>query len=228
MVFIFPEFQQLIDVHLLNRKIELIKVLIEFTKGEPLSRELITQLKPKIAAKSQIDQIIAGGQSILFAWEYQQQNAKIPKIIIKPYHRNNIGQLVAHAISSNLFNQKFKNTKFVGGEKFNFEAFVRPTYVIGFEIIHYGNKSFPTLIQEGAQGVPLEELRSPTIIGAVGKIVTTCSREGFTMDVFLKNWFYEKEKELLYYVDLLFASNLSDYREQIEELTRLIIEKSSF
>ncbi len=223
MVKVLPEFQDRVSIPELQKIIRLAMLFVKYSKNHPLDKKSVTKINERIIKpRAPKSLLFHGGQSILFAWKVELQQSKhFPMVVIKPYHRNSLVQIVTHIVSTRAF------LEIVGDQEFNINLEksyrVKPMEIIAIQMIEINDHIYPMIIQEVALGIPFSEL-DVRPLPSLTEIMQFCAKRGFVMDPYLSNWYVDKTRNFLEYVDLLFYNKLNTYRESIDELIQFFKE----
>ncbi len=216
MVKILPEFQDCINPLELQKLIKLAILFIKYSKSNPLDKKSVKKINERIIKpRSPNSLLFHGGQSILFAWKVQLHSKDFPLIVIKPYHRNNLTQIVTHIISTRLFK------RVIGNQEFDINLgkgyHVKPMEILAIQMLEMNEHVYPMVFQQAARGLTFSELEMRPL-PSLTEIIQFCAKHGFVMDPYLSNWYVDHEEAALEYVDLLFYNKLGEHRSEIDQL----------
>lgn len=224
MVKILPEFQSLVNSKELQQLIKLAILFIQYSRSTPLDKKTVKKINEQILKPRAPNSILYhGGQSILFAWKVEMHGKNFPLVVIKPYHRNNLTQIVTHIVSTRLFRDVIGIHQF--DIKLERKYYVKPMEILAVQMLEMNDHIYPMVIQQAARGLTFSEL-DVRPLPSLTDIIQYCAKHGFVMDPYLSNWYVDQKEGALEYVDLLFYNKLSEHRSDIDNLIKFFKEDS--
>ena len=207
---IFPEFKENYSYYALQKNLELVESVVQFSKGQYLSPEKIELIKEKLGKKLIGTQFYPGGSSVLFGWSFPSE--QVGRLMYKPYYTRHLTQLLIHYFSITDFLSFLK--------KIDLEPdmqklrFITPK-VIGIAKIEAFDKDFPTLIVEEVQGDTIKD--DLHLVKSISNITKQLAKKGLICDPYPANWkYYSKEnRQHISYIDLLSSNTLKDVNSRI-------------
>ncbi|MHA1978906.1 MAG: hypothetical protein ACW98I_18530 [Candidatus Hodarchaeales archaeon] len=210
---IFPEFKENYSYYAIQKNLELVESVVNFSKGQFLSPEKIDLIKEKLGKKLIGTQFYPGGSSVLFAWSFPSE--QVGRLMYKPYYKRHLTQLLIHYFCIGDFLTSLKEIDLEPDmQKFRF---ITPK-VIGIAKIEMFDKEFPTLIVEEVQGDTIKD--DLHLVKSVSNLTKKLAKKGLICDPYPANWKYysEENRQHISYIDLLSSNKLKDINSRIAKL----------
>ncbi|MHA1992927.1 MAG: hypothetical protein ACW97Z_00135 [Candidatus Hodarchaeales archaeon] len=210
---IFPEFKKNYSYYALQKNLELVESVVQFSRGQFLGPKKIELIKEKLGKKLIGTQFYAGGSSVLFGWSFPSE--QVGRLMYKPYYSRHLTQLLIHYFCISDFLTTIK--------KINLEPelkeyrFITPK-VIGIAKIEAFDKEYPILIVEEVQGDTIKE--DLTLVKAISHLTKKLAKSGLICDPYPANWKYysNQDRQHISYIDLLSSNMLKDINSRIASL----------
>ncbi len=212
---ILPEFKNNYSYYALQKNLELVESVVQFSRGQFLNPEKIEIIKEKLGKKLIGTRFYPGGSSVLFGWSFPSE--QVGRLMYKPYYSRHLTQLLIHYFCINDFLSTLK--------KINLEPeipkyrFITPK-VIGIAKIEAFEREFPTLIVEEVQGDTIQD--DLQLIRTISQLTKKLAKKGFICDPYAANWKYytNEDKNHISYIDLLSSNRLKNINSRIAELIK--------
>ncbi len=224
------------DRKILHDSLILLKAILSSTEGRSLSAEEVKKVNSGFKREGKPQRITKGGQSALFAFEFQMRTLQWERVIVKPYLQKKVSlaSLATHYIAVIEFKTLFQDLPLPGllrnGSERDF--LVKCVDILGFGELKDNDYSFPILLQEKAQGTLLEKAGrfAPRNMSAITKDI---AKHGFIIDPFDQNWrlgagFIDEDVVTkLEYIDVLLMNANEEQRKRIKKALSLLEKTSS-
>ncbi len=210
---VFPAYRDLIDSDLLRTRLNLVQSIIFFSKGRFLTAKDIGSIERKLGSKMGGSKLYKGGSSVLFGWSFDFPN--MGRIIIKPYYRRELSQLVIHYLTTLDCVRDIRNLDFSID---NTEYEISVPEVIGIARIENLSYSYPVILAREIEG---EAIHARTkLVTKISSLIRDIARTGIICDPYPANWLVRSEGHIqkVYYIDLLSSNVLKNVHTRISEL----------
>ena len=211
---ILPEFKGNYSYYAIQKNLELVESVVNYSRGQFLSPERIELIKEKLGKKLIGTRFYPGGSSVLFGWSFPFD---IGSVIIKPYYSRELSALIIHCLTWQDFVCEFQNMQFQFNDK---EIQVMLPDVIGVAKIETFSKFFPVLMTMEAAGEAIQAY--PSLIRKVGTFTRDLAKKGIISDPYPSNWklSFNDSYGIIQYIDLLSSNRLKNVQNRISELLK--------
>ncbi|MFX0085240.1 MAG: hypothetical protein ACFFAU_06170 [Candidatus Hodarchaeota archaeon] len=199
----------------IQKCLDLVESIVEFSKGKPLTRENTDQITKKLGSLVSGTRLYPGGSSVLFGWSFYFED--IGHIIIKPYYRREITALFIHYFTLQDF------TPYLDEIQLKIQSSrikITIPKVIGFAKIRTLAVEYPVLLTSEVLGDSIHKKSS--LIALTSKLAKKVGNKGIIMDPYPSNWKYTvKNGEIIIaYIDLLSSNLIKNLENRISELIK--------
>lgn len=213
--FVFPEYKNQIPIRALQKSLDLVESIVDFSNGNSLDYEAINRINEKLGPRMKGTKLYPGGSSVLFGWSFSYD--KIGSIIIKPYYSRELAALIIHYFTWQDFIHEFQKIQFEINDK-KYRVNVPDT--IGLAKIEALSRFYPVLITMEAPGETIQAYTP--LIKNISNIVRDLAQKGIISDPYPSNWkvTFVGGQGVVQYIDLLSSNRLVNVHGRIADLIR--------
>ncbi len=213
---LFPEYKLVISRNSIKKCLDLVESIVNYSQGRNLDKRTIEQIKEKLKSRLEGIRLYKGGSSVIFGYGYQFE--KVGPVIIKPYYKRDLIQLIIHYLTLEDSKRHFNDKLLESDDKTFFQVAIPD--LIGIAQIETYSRVFPTLIVKEIIGDSI--LQHPYLIKYISNFSRDLALNGVICDPYASNWILEtlKSEKTIYYIDLLSSNCLQNVNQRISDLIK--------
>ncbi len=215
---IFPKFKGIVSETFVQRNLDLVCSVINFSKGELLDQSKINLIEGKLGNKLTGTTFYPGGSSVIFGWSFPLSDSNL-RVMFKPYYSRELTQLIIHYLSMDDYFHSIEKIEYIVG---NSKLIFSTPKLIGVATVELLSRTIPILLVEEILGESVKN--DPDMIRTISQVSRNLAKDGIISDPYPANWKYfdDRTKDKIAYIDLLSSNRLKNVNERIKLLIEAI------